>query len=96
MADSDALRARRRRLHAKGDHTLCRPDRCPALGAPPRPAVGDVTSLEKAVEIEFAGEDVMSRALALRLVELSAGPGVGGVAAVKALGELIAAQRGGM
>jgi hypothetical protein len=30
MADSDALRARRKRLHAAGDHGLCWPERCPA------------------------------------------------------------------
>src|SRR5690242_17523231 len=29
MADSDALRSRRKRLHAAGDHSLCR--RCDAL-----------------------------------------------------------------
>jgi hypothetical protein len=29
MADSDQIRQQRRRLHASGDHALCRPDRCP-------------------------------------------------------------------
>lgn len=28
MADSSALRARRSRRHASGDHSLCRPERC--------------------------------------------------------------------
>jgi hypothetical protein len=28
MADSDAVRTRRSRLHRNGDHSLCRPDRC--------------------------------------------------------------------
>src|SRR5437016_944875 len=31
MADNDALRSRRKRLHAAGDHRLCR--RCDARGA---------------------------------------------------------------
>jgi hypothetical protein len=34
MADSDALRARRRRRHSGGDHSLCIPGRCKALEAP--------------------------------------------------------------
>ncbi len=42
MADSGALRARRSRLHAKGDHSLCDPQRCNdvtgAPGALPAPA----------------------------------------------------------
>ncbi len=37
MADSDALRSRRKRLHAAGDHHLCR--HRGALGAPPGPPV---------------------------------------------------------
>jgi hypothetical protein len=32
MADSDALRTRRKRMHAAGDHSLCR--RCAAVKAP--------------------------------------------------------------
>jgi len=53
----------------------------------------DVSALEKAVLEEFDGPDEMSRQLALRLVELAGGPGVGGVQAVRALAELIASQR---
>jgi hypothetical protein len=30
MADSQATRQRRHRLHAAGDHSLCRPSRCEA------------------------------------------------------------------
>lgn len=39
MADSSTERSRRRRAHAKGDHSLCKPDRCRhALGsAEPEP-----------------------------------------------------------
>jgi len=36
VADSDALRQRRRKAHVQGDHSLCR--RCTATH-PPRPAV---------------------------------------------------------
>jgi hypothetical protein len=40
MADNDALRSRRKRLHAAGDHHLCR--RCDALGpSSPAPVPGD-------------------------------------------------------
>ena len=31
MADSQAVRQRRHRLHAAGDHSLCRPARCEAV-----------------------------------------------------------------
>ena len=31
MADSQAVRQRRHRLHAAGDHSLCRPSRCEAV-----------------------------------------------------------------
>lgn len=41
MADSGALRARRRRAHLRGDHRLCRPDRCP--GAPGVPSITPVS-----------------------------------------------------
>lgn len=33
MADSSTLRAQRSRLHRRGDHSLCRPERCPAARA---------------------------------------------------------------
>ncbi len=32
VADSVALRSRRKRAHAKGDHSLCEPGRCPEAG----------------------------------------------------------------
>jgi hypothetical protein len=32
MADSNALRTRRARRHKAGDHSLCLPERCPAVG----------------------------------------------------------------
>lgn len=94
MADNDSVRSRRRRLHARGDHSVCRADRCEARGALPTPKGGDVAALELAVREEFGEVDVLSLQLALRLVELAGGPGVGGVSAVKALGELAASQRG--
>lgn len=44
MADSTAVRARRSRLHRRGDHSLCRPQRCSSAeaelkGSPDPPAV---------------------------------------------------------
>jgi hypothetical protein len=93
VADSDALRTRRSRAHRAGDHSLCLPTRCRALGAPPTPKAGDVSDLEKAVREEFGEADPLSLALALRLVTLGGGPGVAGVNAVRALAELVAAQR---
>ena len=93
MADSDALRTRRSRQHKAGDHALCLPGRCTVRSAAPRDVPGDTGVLERAVLAEFDGPDEMSRALALRLVELAGGPGVGGVQAVRALAELIASQR---
>jgi hypothetical protein len=96
VADDDAVRSRRKRRHAQGDHSSCLPTRCRALGAPATPKAGDTSPLAAAVLEEFPSHDPMSRALALRLVELAAGPGVGGVSAVKALAELVAAQRGEM
>lgn len=47
MADSDALRARRARLHRKGDHTLCVPGRCREL-APPTPPAAAAAPVEPA------------------------------------------------
>jgi hypothetical protein len=44
---------------------------------------------------EFPEDDALSRALALRLVELSDGRGPAAVQALRALGELVAAQREG-
>ena len=32
MSDTDAERSRRKRLHAVGDHSMCRAGRCPAAG----------------------------------------------------------------
>jgi hypothetical protein len=53
----------------------------------------DVDQLAQAVEVEFSGDDELSRALALRLVKLSAGSGPAAVQALRALGELVAQQR---
>jgi hypothetical protein len=94
VADSNAVRSRRKRLHSQGDHSTCLPSRCPALGAPATPKAGDIGDLAAAVAEEFPTSDPMSRALAMRLVELAGGPGVGGVQAVRALAEMTASQRG--
>jgi hypothetical protein len=42
MADSEAVRSRRKRAHASGDHRLCRRD-CAALKLAAPVAVGEVT-----------------------------------------------------
>jgi hypothetical protein len=56
--------------------------------------VDDGSGLMGAVEAEFAGDDVMVRALAVRLATVAAqGHGVAAVSASRALGELVAAQR---
>jgi hypothetical protein len=98
MADSDALRSRRKRLHAQNDHTLCKPGcgrqrlAVVADGATV-PMPEEVVQLERAVRAELGEHDPLLLGLGLRLVRLSAGSGPAAVNAVKALGELIAAQR---
>jgi len=62
MADNGALRVRRHRLHAAGDHSLCR--RCKALtAAPPAPA-DDVPVVPQA---EVKDAETGLRQLAARL-----------------------------
>jgi hypothetical protein len=97
MADSDALRARRSRAHRQGNHDLCLVGRCPELGpdAAQRAAQEATARLVEAVEAEFSEDDPLSRALALRLVDLSGGRGPAAVQALRALGELVAFQRDG-
>jgi hypothetical protein len=98
MADSDALRARRSRAHRQGDHHLCIVGHCKELGpSPEQRATQEATArLREAVEAEFPTDDPLSRALALRLVELSGGRGPAAVAALAKLGELVAFQRDGV
>jgi hypothetical protein len=98
MPDPDALRAKRYRLHHQNDHSLCKPGCGRARlavvadgAAVPMPA--EVEELERAVRDEFPANDPLSRALALRLVRLAGGSGPAAVAALKSLGELVAAQR---
>jgi hypothetical protein len=56
MADSDAVRSRRKRAHAQGDHSLCRSGKC-AQGVYPRPVaylpdpVLDTGELDPAAEL---------------------------------------------
>jgi len=54
---------------------------------------GEVDGLRAAVEAEFPPGDELSRQIALRLVDLAGGGGPASVQAVRALGELVAAQR---
>jgi hypothetical protein len=96
MADSEAVRQRRARAHRDGNHDLCVVGRCRELGpSAAQQATAEATArLSAAVAEEFPDSDPLSRALALRLVELSAGRGPAAVQALRALGELVAAQRG--
>jgi hypothetical protein len=87
VADSDALRSRRKRAHAGGDHSLCR--RCDALGGPVAlPASGDApvdtrASLEGlARRLEAAheadpGNDRVARELRATLMVLGGPDGPG-------------------
>jgi hypothetical protein len=96
MADPDALRMRRSRAHQAGDHHLCVIGRCKELGPDQtqRAAAEATARLTAAVLEEFPETDPLSRAMALRLVDLSAGKGPAAVQALRALGELTAWQRG--
>jgi hypothetical protein len=103
VADSDAIRARRSRLHRQGDHSRCLPSRCPVLGGRRLSAVPDgaevvlpdeVVELLEALDGELDAGDRTVRALAFRLARLSASSGPAAVQALRALGELVAAQRG--
>jgi hypothetical protein len=93
VADSAALRARRKRLHAAGDHSTCRP------GCEHRLRVAsadDMPGLVAAVQGEFPESDPLVRALALKLAQAAVeSHGTAGVQALRALGGLVAAQRGG-
>lgn len=95
MADSDALRMRRSRAHAAGDHHLCIVGRCKELGPSAEQRAAEVATarLMAAVEQEFPTHDELSRALAARLVELSAGKGPAAVQSLRALAELVAYQQ---
>ena len=93
MADSEALRARRYRAHQAGNHELCIVGRCKELGpdAAQRAAQEATARLAAAVLEEFPEEDALSRALALRLVELVGRPRPGsrtGVAGAGRAGRL--------
>jgi hypothetical protein len=95
MADPDALRMRRSRAHQAGDRHLCVVGRCKELGphAKQRAAEETTARLLAAVREEFPESDRLSRALAERLVEVSSGRGPAAVGALRALAELVAAQR---
>jgi hypothetical protein len=96
MADSNALRMRRSRAHQAGIHELCLPGRCKELGLDQaqQSAAEATARLLAAVREEFPESDPLSLALAERLAEVSGGRGPAAVSALKALGELVAAQRG--
>jgi hypothetical protein len=92
VADSAAVRARRKRLHAAGDHSTCRPGCERRLRVA---SVDDTPGLIAAVHNEFPETDPLVRALALKLAQAAVeSHGTAGVQALRALGELVAAQRG--
>lgn len=86
MADSAALRMRRSRAHAQGDHHLCRHG--------PQGEDEEIGALVEAVAAEWDGHDPLSRAMALRLARLAGGKGPAAVSALRGLAELAAYQRG--
>jgi len=62
MADSEAVRSRRKRLHAAGDHSMCR--RCPAVTGKATPRVAVLSPIPKAPDLDAVAE---MQTLALRL-----------------------------
>ncbi|SRR6266568_881307 len=66
MADSEAVRSRRKRAHASGDHSLCR--RCPAVvKAPPVARLPDLPVPAGRGEVTDAAAEL--RQLAHRMAE---------------------------
>src|SRR5215204_4092160 len=89
MADSAALRQRRRAAHRRGDHALCRPQSCPEAGTV-TPAT--TRGLLAAVEREFAG-DSMRLEPARSLVAVAARGGQPAVAAIGRLTDMLEDHR---
>jgi hypothetical protein len=86
VADSAALRMRRSRAHAQGDHALCRHG--------PAGEEEEIAALLEAVAAEWGEGDPLSRAMALRLARLAGGKGPAAVSALRGLAEMAAFQRG--
>jgi hypothetical protein len=94
MADSGALRQRRARRHARGEHDLCRPTALCRRGLRLAGPDDEPTDLADAVRNELAGVDVTVMAMAMNLVRVATrGNTVAQVSATRALAELISAQR---
>ena len=75
-----------------GDHSMCQPGCLSRLRVA---SVDDVPGLVEATAAEFPESDPLVRGLALRLARMACeGHGPASVSAARALGELIAAQRG--
>jgi hypothetical protein len=86
VADTAALRMKRSRLHAQGDHSICKHG--------PQGEDEEITALVAAVAAEWGDGDDLSRAMALRLARLASGRGPAAVSALRGLAELAAFQRG--
>jgi hypothetical protein len=91
VADSTSLRSRRHYAHRRGDHTLCRPGRCPEAGTVTPEAT---RGLLGAVEAEFAGDPARLE-VARSLVAVAQRGGQPAAAALRELGATIEAKRRG-
>ena len=80
MADSNAVRSQRKRLHAAGDHGMCRPERCREAGRRLEPVV-PAGSIDPVAELEH---------LARRLIAVTVADPVNTQAA-RALAEVLRA-----
>lgn len=67
MADSEALRSRRKRAHKAGDHSMCR--RCPVVRPSPVTRVPDLPAVAGAAAGEVTDAAAEMRQLAWRMAE---------------------------
>lgn len=65
VPDSEAVRSRRKRLHAAGDHSLCR--RCPAAGGHAAAAPPDVRPVRQLAASQHFDPELEMRRLGARL-----------------------------
>jgi hypothetical protein len=84
VADSEALRQRRRKAHVQGDHSLCR--RCPVVKPPPMTQVPDLPA--GSGEVKDAALEL--RQLAYRLVAAHQADPANGVLAKELRSTLVA------
>jgi hypothetical protein len=88
ITDSDALRSRRKRLHASGDHSLCRatcderrvrqlspvrPVAVPAAGLNPRDELTDLARRLVEAHLAYPDNAMIARELRVTLLAIEAG-----------------------